>query len=229
MLPPFDHNAEANTLLEQRYPSPDEFAQACKLLSSHSRIGVIRLFIAEGVPRAFERLPTLFESVRDFIAQRLSVEPRNITIVGSARIGYSLAPPPHYGTLFNPNSDLDFTLVCTSLFGNLAQVFEQWNSDVVAGRERTRNAREEGFWADNLKRLPQNIRSGFIDPYKIPNRYELSVRLSQTMWLVKERLHRTPSAPMIRRASLRVYRDWDAFSRQQLFNIRDMLSKLGQV
>jgi len=226
MLPPFEHHTEVNALLSQRYPDADLFARACKKLSTPQRTGVLRAFITEGVPSAFEELPTLYEGIREFLATRLSVTPKDVTLVGSARLGYSLAPPPSYGTPFSANSDLDFAVVSASLFQGLAQVFAQWKADVAAGREITRNAREERFWADNLKRVPLNIERGFIDAYKVPNRYELSIRVAQTMWQVQVRLARTPLAPQVRRAGLRIYRDWNALFRQQLMSLRALISGL---
>jgi hypothetical protein len=224
MLPPFEHHAEVNAMLSQRYPDAEMFARACKKLSVPQRTGVLRAFITEGVPSAFEELPTLYEGIRGFLAARLSVNPEDVTLVGSARLGYSLAPPPSYGTPFSPNSDLDFAVVSSNLFQASAQVFAQWKADVAAGREITRNAREERFWTDNLKRVPLNIERGFIDANKVPNRYELSMKVGQTMWQVKDRLARTPMAPQVRRASLRIYRDWSALFRQQLLSLRAAIS-----
>ena len=226
MLSPFEHHTEVNALLSERYPEAELFVRACKKLSTPQRTGVLRAFITEGVPSAFEELPTLYEGVREFIALRLSINPKDVTLVGSARLGYSLAPPPSYGTPFGTNSDLDFATASEALFQGLAQVFGEWKSDVVAGREKARNTREEAFWNDNLMRVPLNIERGFIDAHKVPNRYELSMRVGQTMWQVKERLARTPSAPQVRRASLRIYRDWNSFFRQQLLSLRVLVSKL---
>jgi len=228
MLPPFEHRDDVNLLLTSRYPTPDEFAQAYRMLAQQQRTGVIRSFIAEGVPYAFEVLPTLYEDLREFLAGRLSITPRDVTLVGSARLGYSLAPPPDYGKVFGANSDLDFAVASGSLFRGLAEAFAQWKADVEAGREKSRGIREEGYWKENIKRLPQNIARGFIDAYKIPNRYEVPMKLANTMWLVAERLSRTGSAPQVKRASLRVYRDWEAFSRQQLLNLGGVISRLPQ-
>jgi hypothetical protein len=198
------------------------------MLSPQMQSGVIRLYISEGVPCAFRNAPLLYEEVRDFLAGRLGVHPKAITVVGSARMGYSLAPPPRYGNAFNQNSDLDLALVSESVFARLVKAFDDWKEDVSAGREKVRGLREERFWQANLVEVPRNIKRGFVDHYKIPNRaaYEWPRRISQSLWLTNRRLALTPSAPHVRETSLRVYRDWGAFVSQQLLNLQPVLKRV---
>jgi hypothetical protein len=195
------------------------------MLPREGQIGVLRSFIAEGVPSSFEQLPVLYEVVRDFLAVRLQIQARDITLIGSAKLGYCMAPSG-YGRPFNSDSDLDFAVLSRTLFERLVDVFRQWQQDFATGRETLSNAREEGFWLENLKVVPKNIDRGFIDSNKIPNRYGLSMTVNQTLWLLKERLRVTIGAPTVRRATLRVYRDSDAFFRQQHLNLGIMLRRI---
>jgi hypothetical protein len=223
---PFPLCSEADGLLTERYPKPPDFARACGILDTDDQVGVIRSFIVEGVPAFLSRNPTLYDTLRRYIAETLGLHPDDVTIVGSARIGYSLSPPPAYGIPFGANSDLDFAAVSRQLFERLVGVFDQWKADAAAGRENPRNAREHKFWKANLDNLPLNIENGFLDSKKLPNRYEQAMKVNQTMWKTVEKLRLTLSLGHNPYASLRVYPDWNAFYRQQLINLRATLRKL---
>jgi hypothetical protein len=226
MLLPFDVSTDADVLLSNRYPRPLEFAEACKLLPAGGKLKVLRAFVSEGVPAAFERYPTLYETVREYVSSCLNIDAKNTTVVGSARPGYSLAPPPSYGAPFNPDSDLDLAGISEGLFNDLASAFSKWKSETETGNETPHNARESRFWNENLKLIPRNISRGFVDSYKIPNRYEPAMRVSQTLWKLREKLNRTPVGPKVKSVSLRVYRDWIAFLNQQVLNLRLTLGQL---
>lgn len=222
MLEPFRRNIETDDLLAERYPSPKDFAKGVQVASPGVREGILRGIITEGIPFAFRDRPTLYEEIRDFLARRLDLLPKNITLVGSARLGYSLSPSA-YGRPFNAGSDLDFSAISEMLFLRVVDAFHQWETDLATGREGLTDARERRFWKDNLDRVPGNIRRGFIDPYKVPLRYKVVQDVEQALWLLREKLTRTPPTLTIKRASLRVYRSWEAYARQQELNLTQLL------
>ena len=227
-MQPFPRWIKADSYLIDRYPKPPDFARACAALTKDDQIGVLRSFIVEGVPAFFRGTPTLYDTLRRYVAYRLDLLADDVTIIGSARIGYSLSPPPAYGTPFGSNSDLDLAVVSRKLFEGLAGVFAQWKADVEAGRENPKSAHEHVFWEANLSDLPSNIKNGFIDSHKLPNRYELAIKVNQTKWMIAEKLKQTLSLDHNLRASIRVYRDWDAFYSRQLINLRASLKKLPE-
>lgn len=218
MLEPFRRNIETDNLLAERYPSPKDFARGLRVAPPGVREGILRGIVTEGIPFAFRDRPTLYEELRDFLARRLDVPPKNITLVGSARLGYSLSPLA-YGKPFDTTSDLDFSVISEILFLRVADAFHQWETDVATGRETLTDAREKRFWRENLARIPSSLRRGFIDPYKVSNTYKVVQDVQQSLWLVRERLVRTPPLVAIKRVSMRVYRSWDAFVRQQELNL----------
>jgi hypothetical protein len=61
----------------------------------------------------------LYEAVREWMSVRLQVHPKNVTLIGSARIGFSMCPRPNYGRQFGANSDLDFSVVDERLFSEV--------------------------------------------------------------------------------------------------------------
>jgi hypothetical protein len=187
-----------------------------------------RSWLTEGVPEAFASCPGIFDAIRVWLGARLDVSPKVITIVGSARTGFSLSPPPKYGTPFGPNSDLDLAIVSNDLFSQLVIEFESFSKDYSKGSISPRSSREAGYWQDNISRLPRNIRDGFIDAKYIPNlpQYVRIRRLSQTAWMLTQRVQNTPEAPKVTKSSVRVYRDWNALVDRVSFNLSTVL-KVG--
>ena len=59
-----------------------------------------RLWISEGIPFAFRKCPGLYGEVRDSLAKGLELDAKQISVVGSGRLGYSLAPK-RWGTAYD--------------------------------------------------------------------------------------------------------------------------------
>ncbi len=223
---PFELSDMARSLTGQ-YPSAATFRDAWRGMRSGEREGAIHLWLSEGIPFAFQDLPMLFEAIRNWLANELALHAKAFTLIGSARIGYSMNPD-HYGRAFGDQSDMDLVAVSADLFNGLSEDFFRWKDDVLAERVQPATDAERRFWPENLSRLPGNIRDGFIDPYKIASRpqYRAAVRLGDALWRVKAKLDHTPTAPKTRRISARVYRDWQAFSARLAFNMRHVFRSL---
>ena len=207
--------------LRDVYPQSAVLSEAIKGVGHLELLGILRLWFSEGIPFAFRANPMLYEVVREWMAMRLQVNPKNVTMIGSGRIGYSMCPLPKFGREFSAESDLDYSVIDHKLFSDLVSTYFEWESDVDSGRVSPRNNRQRGFWNDSLKRLPENIARGFIDPYKIPawHRYPRIITMQDTLYLLGERLRITPDAPKIKQVSVRVYKDWNSFFRQMCLNI----------
>jgi hypothetical protein len=209
---------EAGRRLSGTYPEHQLVRDLTRSMSPEEKLGFLRLWVSEGIPFAFKDIPILYDIVRGWLGRQLNVHAKCITIIGSARLGYSLSPAPKFGKPFSGSSDLDLAVVADTTFQELSREFWTWKTDLLQGKIQPRNDRERGFWDDNLTRLPQNIARGFLDPHKIPPRYPAVQRVNNTVWCLKEKLALTAHSPEIKRASLRVYRDWQAFIGQNMLN-----------
>ena len=177
-----------------------------------------QLWLSEGIPHAFGQCPAVYSAIRSWLAKRLNIHPKEISMVGSGRLGKSLAPRK-FGRKFGAQSDLDLFVVSEALFEALTLEFFQWKSDYDSNIRLPRSSREKRFWDDNKTRVPKTIHRGFIDVKFIPVFYEWSQRIINSMWQLKKKLDITPAAPKIKNASIRVYRDWNSSIRQISLNL----------
>lgn len=213
-MTPFDTSEASRSLIPQ-YPTPELTKTALLALSARERVAFARLWCSEGIPWAFREHPLVYEALRDWLAGRLSIHPKSISVAGSARLGFSLAPR-RWGQPFRPASDLDVFIVSEPLFLSLHVDATRWLAAYRDGVEKPRNEAEAGHWRENARLLPQTAVRGFLDSRKLPNRSQLitTTRLAQSAYLLVGKLAVTTGAPKVAKASFRVYRSWQAFERQ---------------
>jgi len=101
---PFDvpaHFAE----FREVYPSAADVARLCAIGGHRARFTLARLWLSEGIPFAFRKNPALYELIRTWVASRLGIDPKDVTLVGSARLGHSLFGKP-FGSPFSETDDV---------------------------------------------------------------------------------------------------------------------------
>lgn len=209
------------------YPSPQDVLEAASA-GQREKVILARLWVSEGIPFAFERCPGLYEEVRNTLAERVEVDAKEISIVGSGRIGYSLAPTK-WGEPYEPvESDLDFFAVSDRLFGRLREDFERWRNDYDCGEAEPTSARERYFWNVNREETPRRIRRGFIESIRVPNRERYGVFSAMNGCLADlwRRLQQADEGPKPRRRlTLRCYRDWASYERQTTISLTAVVDR----
>jgi len=218
-MQPFTLSKQAQDLKADFLP-PSEFAGAARRVDQSEVGGFLRHWLMDGTPYVFFEMPMLYESIRTWLSSRLQINPLEIKLIGSARTGFSLAPPPDFGKPFGPASDLDIAVVSADLFWKCKLAFEQWKADYKSGTVSPRHAKEKFYWGENATVVPSSLGRGFIDPNKIPtfNRYPISQTIAETMRLLKTKLDISVSAPNVRKATIRVYNTWQSFHKQVKIN-----------
>jgi len=203
------------------YPAPKDFVQVAKHATFKEKHGIARLWLSEGIPYAFKNYPILYETIREWLASKIDIHPKEITLIGSARIGYCLARPSEFGKPFNAKLDFDFSAISEKLFNQCVEAFRSWSEDYSKKVVSPKNRKENFFWDRNLEIVPKNIDRGFIDTHKIPLRdmYPIAQKIRQAMWILQEKLKQTANAPIASKMSIRVYMDWHAFIRQLEINL----------
>lgn len=143
-MQPFNVSAVLDPLTET-YPPADVLLEAAKTGDRDVRYAMSRLWLSEGIPFAFKIRPGVYEALRMWLARRLDVEAKTITIIGSGRQGFSLSPDETLGRPFGSHSDLDFTVLSSSLFRRLEDDFRRWAQDYTQGAVRPRHDQEKAL------------------------------------------------------------------------------------
>ena len=213
--------------LTETYPGPQDVLDAAAVGEREKAI-LARLWISEGIPFAFRGCPGLYEEVRDWLAKGLELDAKQISVRGSGRLGYSLAPKKWGERYEAMSSDLDLFAVSAGLFERLREDFDRWRDDYASGNARPSTNKERYYWNMNRKETPDCIRRRFIDSIRVPNRQRYSVfsamnsRLAD-LWV---KLQDANDGPKPRsRLTLRCYRDWSAYERQMTVSLRAVVDR----
>lgn len=204
--------------------TPEDALEVIFEASSREREWLTRLWISEGIPHAFRKQPALFEACRFWLGTKLNIDPKCITLIGSGRTGFSLSPRK-FGRAYNERSDLDFSIVSAALFERLRADAEAWLEDYREGRASVNKHSK-----DNYRNIPEIIRRGFVDHWKLPveRRYE-------TVWILDDCINKltanlllVPEMCRFSKMSFRVYRDWPALIRQAEINYSHTVDKIAK-
>ena len=217
--------------LEYPFPSPEKLRRSfdCLLIlnddtsESYKLEEFIRLWLTEGAPYVFKEVPYLYERIRSYLAGELKIFPKNIFMIGSGKIGMSLDPQKFPSKFCLGYSDLDFTIVDMRLFDKLCEDFLAWKNDFESGKQEPKEDWEKKYWPKNAESVPDNIKRGFIDHYKIPaypkykTRYKFIRIILNLIRMIEIYIDHRFSDKKI---SFRVYKDWRSFFRQMEINLR---------
>ncbi|MBL7911083.1 MAG: hypothetical protein JNJ41_08535 [Bacteroidia bacterium] len=223
MIYPFEINDYSLDFAEKHYPDLATLKKI-NLVSHRERVDIVRIYFTEGIPFAFIKNPILYEKIRVWLAKHFEVDPKSISITGSARIGYTLNPNKVQGTAFAQNSDLDLILVDEKFFNYMVDDYfsfvEQLNSKLSQNYGRYEHL------LNNTLEIERSItRFGFIDQWKIPDWSGLpkvNIAYSHLRHLT-ERMSVTNNCPRVSKASIRIYKDWESCVNRLSININAAL------
>ena len=218
--------------LEFPYPTPDRLQTALVALQGDSVLlsAFARAWWTEGIPYAYKSAPGEYERLRNFLAERMEIAARNVTLIGSGRFGYSIVPRKD-GSAFSRESDLDFLCISNAVFEALSGEFNRWLSKYEtewAGQELPPDKR---YYHDNARSVPKQLERGLIDLNKIPlgDGYLQADKLSSVLAEAKKEFADLTVAKGARKFSLRIFRDWNAAEKQLQINLNHIIKQLQLV
>lgn len=133
-------------------PNSSENLESFKAdVQSLSVVQVIRKHVIHGACHVLSQ-DQYFE-LKAEVAEHFDLHPSEVLIVGSAKLGFSIAPNKRYRP-FSDESDIDVVLVSQHLFDRIwAAVFKYW--------------KEGGYW-DRHQEFKDYLFRGWIRPDKLP-------------------------------------------------------------
>lgn len=145
-------------LPEESGPNVDQDISAFKEeLASHSALDIVRSNIISGECSCLEH--DKYYDLRNVVSDHFDVHPNEVILVGSAKLGFSIAPHKEFRP-FGDNSDLDVAIISPRLFDTFwVQLFDY--------------SRSGALW-EKLDDFEQFLFRGWIRPDLFPREISLA-------------------------------------------------------
>lgn len=121
-------------------------------LKTHKALDIVRIYITNP-GTCFALNDFALNDLKKTVSDHFSLHPNEIVIVGSAKLGFSIAPDKRYQA-FSDSSDIDIAICSPKLFDKI------WESVYDYSRHE--------IWHE-AKKFQQYLFSGWIRPDKLPN------------------------------------------------------------
>jgi len=172
---------------------------------------VIEDHLITGLPFVFQAEEAAYEVFRNTLGDHLRTPPEDISIIGSARLGFSLSPEK-FGAAFSSSSDIDTVVVNSQMFD------VAWLQLSRIGRKRL--SLPEKVQTAFKAHKGNNLFFGFIEPNRLPG----IVTLSNHWFRTFQGLGRVPSLSKFLIQG-RLYRTWDHVKTHQLYTLECITDK----
>jgi len=126
-----------------------------------SDIAIVRRYLLHGTPIIYEGNDDLYYELKSKVADYFNVSTTNILIVGSAKLGFSIAPKKLWKP-FNDESDIDVVVISEQLFDTYWKELLDFNIDLKA-----RSTDEDS----NYRMFLEYFLKGWIRPDLFPFKY----------------------------------------------------------
>ena len=196
-------------------------------------VGLLRVWLTEGIPFCFVDRPIVYRRVREHIARGLEIETNDVSMTGSARLGFSLSPYKFLAAFTPGVSDLDLFCVSEAVFARLLAEYDQglaaWKTGAIKVSEKGRQD-----ILDNIahsRRIQGGTASSTATRYRSCHRDLSPNSPAAAMACVREVLAGLDQLPFLPKfkatANLRVYQSWDQAVDQISLSVQSALSKYG--
>jgi hypothetical protein len=189
---------------------------------------VLQEYVLSGEPYAFRGQSSALSNLRTHLSKALTVDQKNIVIVGSAQIGFSLSPD-NFPRKFTNRSDIDVAVVDERLFDSVWHTLLEWH---YPRRQNLPN--EDWAWLGTRRKelywgwfVPDKIRfNGLSLPAALK-----PIRDCSTLWF--NTFQSLTSYPEFskREVNGRLYRTWEhvrMYHAEGLRQIREILRTQGE-
>jgi hypothetical protein len=148
------------------YPDRDEFRP---LLAREPLARLVSTHVLSGLPFVFAQRPEYYDLLLEGLERALGISRTALTVVGSARVGFSLSPDS-FGEPFSEFSDIDVVVISPERFDDAWKRLLQWHypvRDMLRGIDRKETAVHQSdiYWGQlrphRLRCLPDVAREWF--------------------------------------------------------------------
>lgn len=211
-----DKSKEVYELLAKDHPTEEEF----RILLNLVEYGVLaKRYLHTGLPFVFINEPHKYLSFREAVGRIFDVLPQQISVMGSARFGFSLSPKKQTkngAKTIDENSDLDLVIVSSEIYQEVLEDLVSYTYNVTREYEKILNDhknqdKEISIKTQSMSSLHGRARSlyhGYVRPGDLDYDSELRNRLYAMQNAAATQLFGTAPPGPITRIGARIFRTW---------------------
>ena len=195
--------------IEQRI---DEFKVDLKN-ESLSEMDIVRKNITYGTPYIYQENEELYYSLKKSISEQFDVNPLEIVMVGSSKLGFSISPKDDkLWKPYNDDSDIDIVIISEILFNQLWKNLLSYNINLMS---RTENEDK------NYKKFNEYFFKGWIRPDLLPCNYNIRKKWWEYIDSISYK-----DISIGRKVRIANYKDFHYFESYHIQNIRNLKLKI---
>jgi hypothetical protein len=123
---------------------------------------IVGQYLTFGTPYIFESNEELYYKLKKSIAEYFSVSHTAVFMVGSSKLGFSIAPHKYLNPIHD-ESDIDMAIISEALFDSIWKELFEFNIDITSRSEREHR---------NYNEFLQYFFKGWLRPDKFPFEYK---------------------------------------------------------
>ena len=153
--------------------------------------------------------PEAYFCLRDTVAKKFSLHPNEVLVVGSAKLGFSIAPGKKY-KIFGENSDIDVVIISSYFFELIWKNLRRYES-------------QGGYWEYN-ESFKKFFFRGWIRPDKLPPDHKFE--FAKEWWEFFNTLSVSREFDLVRIRGA-IYKDWDFLESYQIVAINECIEQMN--
>ena len=175
-------------------------------LASQEPIDIVRKHIVFGECAVIS--PEKYFFLRDTVAKKFSLHPNDVLVVGSAKLGFSIAPDKKY-QLFGENSDIDVVIISSYFFEIIWKDVHRYISQL-------------GYW-EGQSNFNKFLFRGWIRPDKLPPDHNF--KFAKEWWEFFNKLSASREFDVVRIRGA-IYKDWHFLESYQMIAINECIKQM---
>lgn len=230
-----DNATKVYELLAKDHPSPDEF----KLLLENVSPGVLaKRYLLTGLPFVFDKQPQQYLAFREATGRIFGVAPQQISVMGSARFGFSASPRKQGEDgpkELDQNSDMDLIIVSDLIYQRALEDLVKFSFSVLRNHPDLRSdptSDEETVTIPKhqilaIRNRAKALHFGYVSPSDLTDGSAFKQEMYDKQREAQTQLFGTAPPGPINRIGARIYRDWEAAERAYEFSFLQLSRSLG--
>lgn len=181
--------------------------------NSYSELEIVRKFICFGIPYVFKDNEENYYKLKVEVAKKFNIHPNEVLMVGSGKLGFSLAPGDKRWQPFGIESDIDIAIISNKAFDFFWQQLREFEINL-----QPRNVKED----EDYQQFLLYFFKGWLRPdkfnFKFPGKIEWFAFFNE----LKPKIFKNRKYDI----SAGIYKDFESFEHYHCKNIKKIRTSI---